>query len=470
MNLNYIPNDENHRPQLKNAFLTKREFLGKFGTGFGMLGLASLLGPELIKEAGAQSSANLLAPKAPQFKGTAKRVIHILMSGGQSHIDTWDPKPELEKKAGMTAGTGMGRGGGKLLPSPFKFIPSGKSGLELSEIWPNISKHADDMTIIRSMNTAVPAHEEATLLMTCGDFRLPKPSMGSWVLYGLGTENQNIPGFVVLGGNNGRNWGSAFMPGHFQGTNIDPRNTKIETLIENIKSGFTSGSQQRQQLDLLYQLNEVHKQKRKAEAQLEARIQSFELAYRMQTEATEAFDVSRESDKTIKAYGEGGHARQMIIARRLLERGVRFVQVWQGGWDTHAGIQQNMPRLAGQSDQPIAAFMQDLKDRGLFKDTLIVCSSEFGRSSTQDGPGGRTHNNKAMSAWLAGGGVKGGFSYGATDELGSAAVESPVDTHDLHATILHLLGFDHEKLTFRSGGRDFRLTDVFGKVAKGVIA
>lgn len=469
MNLNYIPNDENHRPQLKNAFLTKREFLGKFGTGFGMLGLASLLGPELIREAGAQSSANLLAPKQPQFAGTAKRVIHILMSGGQSHIDTWDPKPELAKKADMTVGGGMGRGG-KLLPSPFKFIPSGKSGLELSEIWPNISKHADDMTVIRSMNTAVPAHDEATLIMTCGDFRLPKPSMGSWVLYGLGTENQNIPGFVVLGGNNGRNWGSAFMPGHFQGTNIDPRNTKIETLIENIKSGFTSQNQQRQQLDLLYQLNEVHKQKRKAEAQLEARIQSFELAYRMQTEATEAFDVSREPEKTLKAYGETGHARQMIIARRLLERGVRFVQVWQGGWDTHAGIQQNMPRLAAQSDQPIAAFMQDLKDRGLFKDTLIVCSSEFGRSSTQDGPGGRTHNNKAMSAWMAGGGVKGGYAHGATDEIGSAAVESPVDVHDLHATILHLLGFDHEKLTFRSGGRDFRLTDVYGKLVKDVIA
>jgi uncharacterized protein (DUF1501 family) len=261
------------------------------------------------------------------------------------------------------------------------------------------------------------------------------------------------------------------MPGAYQGTFVDPNNTRIETLIENIKNNFTSSNEQRQQLDLLYQLNEIHKQKRQAEAQLEARIQSFELAYRMQTDAMEAFDLSREPASMGALYGPGPHGRAMLIARRLAERGVRFVQVWQGGWDTHGNIPQTIPRLAQAIDQPLAALLTDLKQRGMLKDTLVVCSTEFGRTPTRDQPNGRGHNNKAFSSWLAGGGVKGGTVYGATDELGAAAVENKVHVHDLHATILHALGFDFKTFTYRSAGRDFHLTDVFdARVVKEILA
>jgi hypothetical protein len=472
------PNMKNHHgPFLESHFQTRREFLNKFGTGFGALGLVGLLGPELVLNAGAQeASSNMLAPKQPHYNGTAKRVIHIFMNGAQSHIDTWDPKPELEKRSGQSMGGGGGMGGGQLLASPFKFNKNGKSGIEISEVFPKLGELVDDMAFIRSMYTDVPNHEDATLMMNCGDFRLPKPSMGSWVTYGLGTENQNLPGFVALnpGGYpiaGAKNWQSAFMPGAFQGTFIDPQNTKIDTLIENIKNKYTSANEQRQQLDLLHQLNEVHKQKRLAESQLEARIQSFELAYRMQTDATEAFDVSREPQSVMDAYGPGRQARQMIIARRLLERGVRFVQVWHGSWDTHDNIPNRVRQLAGEVDQPIAAFIKDLKARGMLKDTLVVCSSEFGRTPTRDQPTGRNHNAKAFTSWLAGGGVKGGTVYGATDELGAAAVENKVHVHDLHATMLHALGFDFQKLTYRSGGRDFRLTDVFeARIVKEILA
>lgn len=462
---------------LDSHFWTRREFLNRFGAGFGALGLLSVLAPELVSQASAQSgAASLLAPKQPHFAGSARRVLHIFMNGAQSHLDTWDPKPELEKRAGMTTEGEGGMRGGTLLASPFKFEKHGKSGIEISEVFPKIGECVDDIAFIRSMYTDIPNHEDATLMMTCGDFRLPKPSMGAWVTYGLGTENQNLPGFIALnpGGYptaGAKNWQSAFMPGAYQGTYVDPQNTKIDTLIENIKNNYTSQSEQRQQLDLLHQLNEIHKQKRQAEAQLEARIESFELAFRMQTDATEAFDVTKEPESVLKMYGEGRQARQMIIARRLLERGVRFVQVWQGGWDTHDNIATRVRNQAREIDQPIAALLQDLKQRGMLKDTLVVCSSEFGRTPQRDGPGGRNHNAKAFTSWLAGGGVKGGTVHGATDEIGAAAVENKVHVHDLHATILHTLGFDFSKLTYRSGGRDFRLTDVFeAKVVKSVLA
>lgn len=455
-----------------NLYATRRDFLNRVGTGFGALALASLF----ADQAQGQSSGGggLLAPKQPHFPGTAKRVCHIYQSGAQPHIDTWDPKPELNKNEGKTAGGGMGRG--RLLPTQFEFAKSGKSGLEMSEIWPELaSKCADDLCVIRSMWTDVPAHEEATKIMTTGDFRLPKPSIGAWVTYGLGSDNQNLPAFVAMNpggfpsaGN--ANWQSAFMPGAYQGTYVDPTNTRIEQIIENIKSQFIGTSaEQRQQLDLLSKLNEIHKQKRQAEGQLDARIQSFELAYRMQTDATEAFDLTKEPDHILKLYGADSmdrgmatQARQFIIARRLLERGVKFVQCWNGGWDMHNGIATAGRARAGAIDKPIAGFLQDLKQRGLLKDTLVASSTEFGRSSTEDGPGGRTHNAKAFASWLAGGGVKGGQAYGSTDELGSAAVENKVHVHEFHSTILHALGFDSEKLTFRSGGRDFRLTDVSG--------
>jgi hypothetical protein len=468
------PNCNANKPTLESNFLTRREFLNAFGTGMGMLGLATMLGPELISTAKAQSATSLLSPKEPQFPGTAKRVIHVYMSGAQSHIDTWDPKPELEKQSGKTTDSG-GMGGRQLYASPFKFPAMGQSGIQISEVWKNLGQHVDEMAIVRSMYTDVPAHEEATLMMTCGDFKLPKPSMGSWVLYGLGTENQNLPGFIALnpGGfptAGSRNWQSAFMPGAYQGTFVDPNNTRIETLIENIKNNFTSSNEQRQQLDLLYELNEIHKQKRQAEAQLEARIQSFELAYRMQTDAMEAFDLSREPASMSALYGPGRYGRAMLIARRLAERGVRFVQVWQGGWDTHGNIPTAIPNLARDIDQPLGALLTDLKQRGMLKDTLVVCSTEFGRTPTRDQPNGRGHNNKAFSSWMAGGGVKGGTVYGATDELGAAAVENKVHVHDLHATVLHALGFDFKTFTYRSAGRDFHLTDVFdARVVKEIL-
>jgi len=455
--------------------------LNKVGTGFGALALASLLADQAKGQSA--GGGGLLAPKQPHFPGTAKRVCHIYQSGAQPHIDTWDPKPELNKNEGKTTGGGMGRG--RLLPTQFEFTKSGKSGLEMSEIWPELaSKCADDLCVIRSMWTDVPAHEEATKIMTTGDFRLPKPSIGAWVTYGLGSDNQNLPAFVAMNpggfpsaGN--VNWQSAFMPGAFQGTYVDPTNTRIEQIIENIKSQFIgSSAEQRQQLDLLSKINEIHKQKRQSEGQLDARIQSFELAYRMQTDATEAFDLSKEPEYILKLYGADGtgmggqavQARQFIIARRLLERGVKFVQCWNGGWDMHAGIANAGKTRAGAIDKPIAGFLQDLKQRGLLKDTLVASSTEFGRSSTEDGPGGRTHNAKAFASWLAGGGVKGGQAYGATDELGSAAVENKVHVHDLHATCMHLLGFDHLKLTYRFQGRDYRLTDVHGNVVEKMLA
>ena len=441
-------------------FLTgsRRNFLQQITGGFGLLALGSLL-----NESNAQEAS--LAIREPHFKPTAKRVCHIMMSGAQSHIDTWDPKPELQDNGGKTVEGGMRVG--KLLASPFKFTPRGKSGIQVSEVWNQLGDMADDLAIVRSMWTDVPAHEEATVLQTTGDFRLPKPSLGSWVVYGLGSTNQSLPAFVAMnpGGypsGGARNWQSAFMPGAFQGAFVDPTNTKIEQIIENIQNHTVDASDQRKQLDLLAKINEIHKQKRQADAQLEARIQSFELAYRMQTEATVAFDVSLEPQSVRDAYGETRYGRAYLIARRLLERGVRFVQVWQGGWDTHAGIATAIPRNTAQSDRAQAAFLKDLKQSGMLNDTLVVSTTEFGRGSREDGPGGRGHNAKAFSSWLAGGGIKGGTVYGATDELGSAAVENKVHVHELHATILHALGFDAQKLTYRSGGRDFRLIDVSG--------
>ncbi len=456
-----------------NLYFTRRDFLNRVGTGFGALALASLFADQAQ---GQSAAGGLLAPKQPHFPGTAKRVCHIYQSGAQSHIDTWDPKPELNKNEGKTAGDGKGMGRGRLLPTQFEFTKSGQSGLEMSSIWPELaSKCADDLCVIRSMWTDVPAHGEATRIMTTGDFRLPKPSIGAWVTYGLGSDNQNLPAFVAMNpggfpGEGNANWQSAFMPGAYQGTFVDPTNTRIEQIIENIKGQFIgSSAEQRQQLDLLSKINEIHKQKRQADGQLDARIQSFELAYRMQTDATEAFDMSKEPDHILKLYGadsmdraQATQARQFIIARRLLERGVKFVQCWNGGWDMHAGILAAGKARAGAIDKPIAGFLQDLKQRGLLKDTLVASSTEFGRSSTEDNAGGRTHNAKAFSSWLAGGGVKGGQVYGATDELGGSAVENKVHVHEFHSTILHALGFDSEKLTFRSGGRDFRLTDVSG--------
>ena len=473
-----------------NHGLSRRQMLARCGTGFGMMALSSLLDGPGGLSASASASAPTgaaflpLAPRLPHFAPRAKRVVHLFMNGGPSQVDTFDPKPALDRYHGQPlplSNLRTERKTGAAMRSPFKFQRYGKSGIEVSELFAKTATlHIDDMAIIRSMQAEVPNHEPSLMLMNCGDSRLLRPSMGSWITYGLGSENQNLPGFMVLcpGGYpivSTQNWRSAFLPGAFQGTYIDTQHTDVEKLIANIRNQRLTSAEQRRQLDLVRALNEDHAAERAHDAPLEARIATFELAYRMQTEATDAFDVTRESADLRSAYGEGTHGRQLLITRRLLERGVRFVQVWSGAgqpWDNHENLEKDHRQLAAGWDQPIAAFLADLKQRGLFEDTLVLWSGEFGRTPVAELPAlnGRDHNHYGFSVWLAGGGVKGGMVYGATDDFGFQAMENPVHVHDLHATILHLLGLDHERLTYRYAGRDFRLTDVAGNVVKGVLA
>ncbi len=464
-------NISEHRPSQADLCFTRRQFLNRFGMGFGALSLAGLLGETL---GGAASAASLspLAARAPHFPGKAKRVIHIFSQGGPSHIDTWDPKPGMAKYAGQD----VPLIGGLPLPSVFNFSKMGKSGVEVSEIFPNIGKSIDDIAVIRSMTTDVPAHEFATLMMNTGSGRLVKPSMGSWALYGLGTVNENLPGFIALGGGLGgaTNWRSAFLPGAYQGTVVSNVSAPADKIIENIRSHYATLDQQRKQLDVLQKLNAMHAEQMKRESALEARIQSFELAFKMQTEATEVFDVTKEPQHIRDSYGDSEIGRRMLISRRLVENGVRFVQVWAGGWDHHTDVKGNLRKQAELIDQPVGALLQDLKQRDMLKDTLVVWGGEFGRTPRHDkgarGEPGRDHHHRAFCSWMAGGGIKGGQAYGLTDEFGYDVVENKVHVHDLHATILQLLGFDHEKLTYRYNGRDFRLTDVFGNVVKDLIA
>lgn len=465
--------DHEHRPE--DSIFTRRQFLSRLGMGFGALSLTSLVGMGVLEPPDAAADIySPFTPKPSQFPAKATRVLHIFASGAPSHLDTWDPKPILEKFDEKAMPDDKN---GTVFASPFKFKKMGQSGIEVSEVFPRLGEHVDDMTIIRSMNTDIPDHLAASLMMNTGSTRLPKPSMGSWITYGLGSENQNLPAFIALapGGVSAPNIRSAFLPGAYQGTSVNTSNTSVEKLIENIKNNYTSLPEQRKQLDLLHQLNEVHSQNLRKDAQLEARLQAYELAYQMQIEATDAFDISKESKETRAMYGDSQFGRQMLIARRLLEKGVRFVQAWHGGWDHHTNLETALGNKAKECDQPLSALLTDLKQRGMLKDTLVIWGGEFGRSPTADGniaggTPGRNHNNKAFSIWMAGGGVKGGMTYGATDEFGARAVENRVHIHDLHATILWLLGFDHEKLTYRYNGRDFRLTDVYGKVVKDVMA
>jgi hypothetical protein len=467
--------------------LTRRDLLRRSGVGFGMLGLAGVLAGEGLlgsSRAGSTTDPVPLAPKKPHFPGKARRVVHLFMNGGPSQVDTFDPKPVLDKLHGKPlSGPNLRteRKTAGALRSPFAFRKYGKSGIEVSELFARTAtEHSDDMCIIRSMHADVPNHEPSLMLMNCGDGRLPRPSMGAWLTYGLGSENQNLPGFIAMcpGGLpivGVQNWRAAFLPGAYQGTYIDTQHTDIRQLIENIKNPGTSLAEQRRQLDLVQRLNQLHLADRANDAQLEARIQTFELAYRMQSEASDAFDVSKEPLAVREMYGTGVHGRQLLITRRLLERGVRMVQVWSGGgqpWDNHDGIAGAHRSLAQSWDGPIAAFLKDLKVRGLFDSTLVFWGGEFGRTPVAELPAlsGRDHNHYGFSMWLAGGGVKGGHVHGATDEFGFAAVENKVHVHDLHATILHLLGFDHEKLTYRYAGRDFRLTDVHGHVVREILA
>jgi hypothetical protein len=437
------------------------------GAGFGMLGLSSLLQQEQPLKA---DENNPLATRQPHFAPRAKHVIYLFMNGGPSHVDTFDPKPELKTQEGKPGK------GGKYMPSPFKFSQHGKSGIPMSEIFPHLGTVADELCVIRSMHTTTPNHEPGLLMMNSGAQQPIRPSIGSWITYGLGTENQNLPGYVVLCPGKPvvgpALWGNSFLPGIFQGTHIN--NSKIDPakVIGHLKNNHLTPTAQKRFLALLQAANRKHLEQRNNDSSLNARIQSLEIAFRMQFEAQDAFDISRETATTRTNYGKGEFADGCLIARRLVERGVRMVQLYYGSgqpWDAHGNIMDHK-RDAGKSDQPIAALIKDLKQRGLLEETLIVWGGEFGRTPTAQGKTGRNHHNTGFSVWLAGGGTKGGYIHGATDELGVHAVEKRMDVHDLHATILHLLGMDHKRLTFRYSGRDFRLTDVYGNVVKDVIA
>jgi hypothetical protein len=458
--------------------LSRRELLRRTGTGLGVLGLAGVLADEGRAAPDRKAAAaNPLAPKVAHFPARAKHVIHLFMNGGPSQVDTFDPKPELTKQHGKkpsTAGLKTERQTGPLFKSPFAFQKCGASGIEVSEIYPEVGKCIDDICVIRSMHTNIPNHEPGLLLMTCGNTQPIRPSMGSWLTYGLGTENQNLPGFVVICPGEPvvgpALWNNSFLPGVYQGCHI--RTLDPKRIIDHIRNTSLSAPTQREQLDLLNQLNGMHKDARGGDDQLDARIQSLEIAYRMQTEAQEAFDVGREPLKVREGYGKGYFADACLTARRLVERGVRMVQVFYGAgqpWDDHGEIEKGHRAKAKDSDRAIAALLRDLKQTGLLDETLVLWGGEFGRTPTSEGANGRDHNNHGFSVWLAGGGVKGGMTYGATDEFGFAAVEKKVHIHDLHATILHLMGLDHEKLTYRYSGRDFRLTDVHGVVVKDIL-
>lgn len=472
----------------RETTLSRRELLRRSGTGFGALALAGVIGRENLTAARSDAAVELpTAASAPHHASRAQHVIHIYLNGGMSQVDTFDPKPELTRRAGQMlpfANLQTERQTGTALASPFRFSKHGQSGIEVSEIFPHLAQCVDEMAVVRSMYAQLSNHELSLLLMSTGDQRLVRPSIGSWVTYGMGTENENMPGFIVLCPQElpvagADNWRSAFLPGIYQGTLVHTKETSPEKLIRNLRNKYLGPAEQRDQLELLQTLNRRHLEARHNEAALESRIHSFELAYRMQLEATDAFDTNQEPEHIHRLYGEGVQNRQLLVARRLVERGVRFVQVWHGTlqpWDSHKDIEEHRT-MAGQCDQGLAALIIDLKQRGMLDKTLIVCSGEFGRTPTVEmNPAGgaatlgRDHNHWGFSLWMAGGGIQGGKVYGATDEFGFQAVENRVSVHDLHATMLHLLGFDHEQLTYRHAGRDFRLTDVHGRVVTDLLA
>ncbi|MES2477123.1 MAG: DUF1501 domain-containing protein [Verrucomicrobiota bacterium] len=470
-----------HRFTANDVILDRRDFLRRCGMGFGGLALGSLFG--------GTASAAEAETIGPHFAPKAKRVVHLFMNGGPSQVDTFDRKPALQEWHGKVIpldGLKTERPTGTALRTPFTFDRYGQCGLEVSELFKHTAKHADDLCVIRSMTADVPNHEPSLMLMNCGDGRLARPSMGSWVSYGLGSENENLPAYVSMcpGGmpiKRAENWRSSFLPGSFQGTYLDTSISEVDRMLENLRNPQARDGRQAAQVDLLRSLNARHAAARGDDPQLEARIRSYELAYRMQSEATDAFDISQEPAPILEMYGPGNFARQCIMARRLLERGVRFIQLWHGNgqpWDSHDNIEDHRG-LAGQCDRAIGAFLSDLKMRGLLEETLVIWGGEFGRTPVVELPKagsnagvmkGRDHNHYGFTTWLAGGGVKGGYVHGATDEFGFKAVDKPVHVHDLHATILHLLGFDHERLTYRYSGRDFRLTDVHGEVIHDIIA
>jgi Protein of unknown function (DUF1501) len=468
------------RPRLHSS---RREMLATAGTGFGLLALADLLAAEEKKSQLPAPAANPYAVRTPHHPPRARRVIFLYMPGGPSHVDLFDPKPRLATDNGKPLPFEKPKlertKTGNLLASPWKFKKHGRSGVEVSELFPRVASCIDDICVIRSMHADNINHTGAALQMCTGEQAFSRPSMGSWLVYGLGTENQNLPGFVVISPaevfQGAQLWASSFLPSAYQGTLV----RDLKNPIANLHTGANDVDGQRDKLDALRQFNELHKRERANDGELDARIASFELAFRMQKEAPEAFDVSRESDKVQRFYGIGSPAtdmfgRQCLMGRRLLERGVRFVQLFDApannAWDHHSGLRENLPKRCEAVDRPIAALLTDLKARGLLEDTLVLWGGEFGRTPTAEGTNGREHHPFGFSMWLAGGGIKGGITHGSTDEFGWFAAEKKVHVHDLHATILHLMGLDHERLTYRFGGRDYRLTDVHGHVVKEVLA
>ena len=484
----------------------RRQMLRHFASGFGLLGLAGLLAEEArgvspvantppLPNGRGSSSAPLpdapgspLAVKPPHHPPRVRRVIFLFMSGGPSHVDTFDPKPRLARDNGKPLPFEKPKlertRTGNLLQSPFKFRKHGQSGIEVSELFPHIAGCVDDLCVIRSVVADNINHNGACLQMNTGEQAFSRPSMGSWLLYGLGSENQSLPGFVVISpaqpAQGAPLWSSSFLPAAYQGTLV----ADLKKPIANLANPRIPLADQRRQLDALQKLNDLHRQVRREDGQLNARIASFELAFRMQVQAPEAFDTEGESEATKRLYGLHEKTteifgRQCLMARRLVERGVRFVQVYHTQtsrrsscqlWDQHSGLKAELPANCAATDLPIAGLLRDLKGRGLLEDTLVIWGGEFGRTPTAEGTDGREHHPFGFTMWLAGGGVRGGLVHGATDEFGWHAVRDKVHVHDLHATILHLMGIDHERLTYRHAGRDYRLTDVYGNVVNGILA
>ena len=467
---------------------TRRQMISALGGGIGAVGLSQMHGGGLVNRrahaappgADAGVNRNDRAAKQPHYPPRAKRIIQLFMNGGPFQADLFDPKPKLNEFAGQRPAEVQFRTEnqtGNLMPVPFGFKNCGQSGLPVSDLLPNLGKCIDDLCIVRSMHCDNPNHGPALFQMNNGTISPTRPSMGSWLTYGLGSENEDLPGYVVLCP--GRPvrftelWTSAFLPGEFQGTYINHTSLDPQAMVPHVKNAQLNPAQQRRQLDLLARLNQQHAESRGGDDRFEARIRAMETAYRMQFAASDAFDVSREPAKVREAYGSSHYASGCLLARRLIERGVRLVQVYYGNgqpWDTHRNHNETTKNLCQDIDQPTAALLTDLKQRGLLEDTLVLWGGEFGRTSTSESSDGRDHNHWGFTMWLAGGGVKGGFAYGATDDFGFRAVADKVHVHDLHATILHLMGLDHERLTYRHAGRDYRLTDVYGRVVEELLA
>lgn len=466
---------------------SRRAALKSLASGFGYLAFAGLAQEASARAAGAPDSE--LAPKPTHFAPRAKRVIFLCMNGGPSHVDLFDHKPLLAKNADSE----FSKNGPRLLRSPFEFAQHGESGLWFSEVCPEVAKHADDICMIHSMQTDLPNHSQAFIQLHTGSFQFTRPSMGAWTVYGLGTENTDLPGFITLNppADNGgaRNYGSSFLPSVFQATKIGTNQipgfyAKLMGIdkepgppLKNIRNSQLSKAQQRQQLDLIRDLNTARLERDRHHPEIEGAIESFELAFRMQHSVPELLDLNSEQPSTLTSYGIGsglptdGFGRQCLLARRMAEAGVRFIELTAPvGWDHHFLLEKTMTESCVATDQPVAALLADLKQRDMLKDTLVIWAGEFGRTPYAQSGTGRDHNNKGFTIWMAGGGVRGGMSHGATDEFGHKAIEDPVHIHDWHATILHLLGLDHKRLTFNYAGRDFRLTDVYGHVIKDIIA